>query len=121
MEQGMVDGYLEASVCSGRPMRDSRKREGQMRIFRFILVEERVEERLPLMPIPLAALIVSLIWFWVRVYLGMPANTPIFHGGPFIFGDGLAMALGIGGVLFITRMIIGTVRSFIHWMKSLFS
>ena len=86
-----------------------------------LLIRFTVEQKKPaLLPLPLACLIVSLIWFWVRVHLGMPANTPLFHGGPFIFGDGLAMALGIGGILFAVLWIVGMVMSIVLWIKDLF-
>ena len=57
----------------------------------------------------LAAVVVSLIWFFVRGYLGMPDNTPLFQEGIFLFGDRLAVILGIAGVILT---IIGAVQFF---------
>jgi hypothetical protein len=52
-----------------------------------------------------AAVAVSVIWFLVRRGLGIPDHTPLFHGGVFLFGDGLAAIVGVAGVilLFIGR------------------
>lgn len=55
----------------------------------------------------LAAVVVSLIWFFVRAYLGMPDNTPLFQEGIFLFGDRLAVILGIAGVILA---VIGAIR-----------
>ena len=74
----------------------------------------------PLLPLPVACLVVSLIWFWVRVSLGMPADTPLFHDRYWIFGDGLAMALGVGGIVFIVLWIIGMVINIVEWIKGIF-
>jgi arginine exporter protein ArgO len=57
----------------------------------------------------LSAIVVSLIWFFVRGYLGMPNNTPLFQEGIFLFGDRLAVILGIAGVILT---IIGAVQFF---------
>jgi hypothetical protein len=57
----------------------------------------------------LSAIVVSLIWFFVRAYLGMPDNTPLFQEGIFSFGDRLAVILGIAGVILT---IVGVIRSF---------
>jgi len=57
----------------------------------------------------LSAIVVSLIWFFVRGYLGMPGNTPLFHEGIFLFGDRLAVILGIAGIILA---IIGAIRLF---------
>ena len=57
----------------------------------------------------LAAVVVSLIWFFVRGYLGMPDNAPLFQEGIFLFGDRLAVILGIAGVILT---IIGAVQFF---------
>ena len=91
-------------------------------MFKIIIVFLRLPSRTPapLLPLPVACLIVSLIWFWVRVYLGMPVHTPLFHGGPFIFGDGLAIVLGIGGVAFIVLWIIGMMINIVLWIREIF-
>jgi hypothetical protein len=57
----------------------------------------------------LAAVIVSLLWFFVRGYLEMPDDTPLFQEGIFSFGDRLAVILGIAGV---TLAVIGAIRFF---------
>jgi hypothetical protein len=57
----------------------------------------------------LAAVIVSLLWFFVRGYLRMPDNTPLFQEGIFLFGDRLAVILGIAGVILA---VIGAIRFF---------
>lgn len=57
----------------------------------------------------LSAVIVSLIWFFVRGYLGMPDGTRLFQEGIFLFGDRLALILGIAGVILA---IIGVIRLF---------
>lgn len=57
----------------------------------------------------LAAVVVSLIWFFVRGYLGMPDDTPLFHEGIFLFGDRLAVILGIAGIILA---VIGTTKFF---------
>lgn len=57
----------------------------------------------------LSAVVVSLIWFFVRGYLGMPDNTPLFQEGIFSFGDRLAVILGIAGVILTA---IGVMRFF---------
>jgi len=57
----------------------------------------------------LSAIAVSLIWFFVRGYLGMPDNTPLFQEGIFLFGDRLAVILGIAGIILT---IIGAVQFF---------
>jgi hypothetical protein len=57
----------------------------------------------------LAAVIVSLLWFFVRGYLGMPHNTPLFQEGIFLFGDRLPVILGIAGVILT---VIGGIRFF---------
>ena len=57
----------------------------------------------------LSAVVVSLIWFFVRGYLRMPDNTPLFQEGIFLFGDRLAVILGIAGVILA---IIGATRFF---------
>ena len=88
----------------------------------IIIVILRLPSRTPapLLPLPVACLIVSLIWFWVRVSLGMPADTPLFHDRYWIFGDGLAMALGIGGIVFIVSWIIAMVINIMEWIKGIF-
>ena len=89
---------------------------------KIIIVFLRLPSRTPapLLPLPVACLVVSLIWFWVRVSLGMPADTPLFHDRYWIFGDGLAMALGIGGIVFIVLWIIGMVINIVEWIKGIF-
>jgi hypothetical protein len=57
----------------------------------------------------LAVVIVSLLWFFVRGYLGMPDNTPLFQEGIFLFGDRLAVILGIAGIILT---VIGAIQSF---------
>ena len=57
----------------------------------------------------LAAVIVSLIWFFVRAYLGMPDNTPLFQEGIFLFADRAGVILGIAGVILA---IIGVIQFF---------
>ena len=57
----------------------------------------------------LSAIVVSLIWFFVRGYLGMPDNTPLFQEGIFLFGDRLAVILGVAGVILT---IIGVIQLF---------
>jgi len=57
----------------------------------------------------LSAIVVSLIWFFVRGYLGMPNNTPLFQEGIFLFGDRVAVLLGIAGVILV---VIGVIRFF---------
>jgi len=57
----------------------------------------------------LAAVIVCLLWFFVRGYLRMPYNTPLFHEGIFLFGDRLAVILGIAGAILV---VIGVIRFF---------
>jgi len=57
----------------------------------------------------LAAVIVSLLWFFVRGYLGMPDDTPLFQEGIFLFADRLAVILGIAGVILA---IIGVIQFF---------
>ena len=57
----------------------------------------------------LSAVVVSLIWFFVRGYLGMPGSTPLFQEGIFLFADRLAVILGIAGVILA---IIGTIHFF---------
>jgi hypothetical protein len=57
----------------------------------------------------LSAIVVSLIWFFVRAYLGMPDDTPLFQEGIFLFADRLAVILGIAGVILA---IIGLIRFF---------
>jgi len=47
----------------------------------------------------LSAVAVSLIWFFVRGYLGMPDDTPLFQEGIFLFGDRLAVILGVAGLI----------------------
>ena len=82
---------------------------GKIRLFIRLTVE--LGKKPALLPLLLACLIVSLIWFWVRVHLGMPADTPLFHNRLWIFGDGLAMTLGIGGIVFTVRRIKDIVKS----------
>lgn len=57
----------------------------------------------------LAAVIVSLLWFFVRAYLGMPDGTALFQEGIFLFADRLAVILGIAGVILA---IIGVIQFF---------
>ena len=57
----------------------------------------------------LSAVVVSLIWFFVRGYLGMPGSTPLFQEGIFLLADRLAVILGIAGVILA---IIGTIHFF---------
>ena len=57
----------------------------------------------------LSAIVVSLIWFFVRAYLGMPDGTPLFQDGIFLFADRLAVILGIAGVVLA---IIGVIQFF---------
>jgi len=57
----------------------------------------------------LSAVIVSLIWFFVRAYLGMPAGYALFQEGVFRFGDTLAVILGVGGIILA---IIGVAQFF---------
>jgi len=57
----------------------------------------------------LAAVVASLLWFFVRGYLGMPDNIPLFQEGIFLFGDRLAVILGIAGVILA---VIGAVQFF---------
>lgn len=56
-----------------------------------------------------AALVVSLIWFFVRAYLNMPAGYALFQEGVFRFGDTLAVILGVGGIILF---VIGVVQLF---------
>ena len=55
----------------------------------------------------LSAVVVALIWFFVRAYLGMPGDTPLFQEGIFLFADRLAVILGIAGVILA---IMGTIQ-----------
>jgi len=57
----------------------------------------------------LSSIIVALIWFFVRAYLGMPGDTPLFQEGVFLFADRLAVFLGIAGIILA---IIGTIQFF---------
>lgn len=57
----------------------------------------------------LVAVVVSLLWFFVRGYLGMPSNISLFQEGIFLFGDRLAVILGIAGVILA---IIGVIQFF---------
>ena len=57
----------------------------------------------------LSAVIVSLLWFFVRGYLGMPDDTPLFQEGIFLFADRLAVILGIAGIILA---LIGAIRFF---------
>jgi hypothetical protein len=50
----------------------------------------------------------------------MPADTPLFHNRYWIFGDGLAMALGIGGAAFIVLWIIGMMMNIVEWIREIF-
>ena len=55
----------------------------------------------------LSAVVVSLIWFFVRAYLGMPDGTALFQEGVFLFADRLAVILGIAGIILA---IIGAIQ-----------
>ena len=57
----------------------------------------------------LSAVVVSLIWFFVRAYLGMPGDTPLFQEGLFLFADRLAVILGIAGLILA---VIGMIQYF---------
>lgn len=92
---------------------------GKIRIFFRLTIRPSEEEDKLGLPLPLACLVVSLIWFWVRVHLGMPTDTPLFHNRYWIFGDGLAMALGVGGVVFTVLWIKDVVISIVEWVKDL--
>ncbi len=94
---------------------------GKVRIFFRLTIRPYKGQPQLRLPLPLVCIIVSLIWFWVRVYLGMPAETPLFHDRYWIFGDGLAMALGIGGVVFTLLWIKDVVASIVLWIKELVS
>jgi len=60
-----------------------------------------------MMVYPLGLVIVSLLWFFVRAYLKIPEDTPLFKEGTFMFGDSLVMGIGALGALVITvRMIL---------------
>jgi len=60
-----------------------------------------------MMVYPLGLVIVSLLWFFVRAYLEIPEDTPLFQEGTFMFGDSLVMGIGALGALVITvRMIL---------------
>jgi len=60
---------------------------------------------------PLGLIIVSLLWFFVRAYLEIPENTPLFQQGTFMFGDSFVAGLGALGALVITARIILAVWS----------
>ena len=68
-----------------------------------------LEEERKMIRYGLSAVTVSLIWFFVRGYLGMPDDIPLFHEGIFLFGDRLAVVLGIAGAILA---IIGVARFF---------
>ena len=55
---------------------------------------------------PLGLIIVSLLWFFVRAYLEIPENTPLFQQGTFMFADSLVTGIGASGALVITLRII---------------
>ncbi len=55
------------------------------------------------MPYSIGAILVSGIWFFVRIVLEMPSGTPIFTGDVFFFGDLFALLLGIVGLFFVIR------------------
>ena len=57
----------------------------------------------------LSAIVVSLIWFFVRAYLGMPDGIPLFQEGIFLFADRLAVILGIAGIILAA---IGVIQFF---------
>jgi len=57
----------------------------------------------------LAAVVVSIIWFLVRIGLGIPDNTPLFHEGIFLFADRLAVIVGIAGAILLA---IGAISRF---------
>ena len=57
----------------------------------------------------LAGAVVALLWFFVRGYLGMPDDIPLFQEGIFLFGDRLAVILGIAGAILV---VIGVIRFF---------
>jgi hypothetical protein len=56
-----------------------------------------------------AAIVVSIIWFFVRAYLRMPDATPLFQEGIFLFADRLAVILGIAGAIL---GVLGLIRFF---------
>ena len=92
---------------------------GKVRIFFRLTIRTYKEEPQFRLPLPVACIIVSLIWLWVRVSLGMPADTPLFHDKYWIFGDGLAIALGVIGVVFTLLWIKDVVMSIVFWIKDL--
>lgn len=94
---------------------------GKVRIFFRLTIRPYKEQPQFRLPFPLACLVVALIWFWVRVYLCMPADIPLFHDRIWIFGDGLAMALGVGGIVFTVLWIKDVVASIVIWIKELIS
>jgi len=52
------------------------------------------------------AIAVSVIWFIVRLVLHFPADVPLFSGDTFMFGDILAVLLGIAGLYGIVKDFI---------------
>ena len=90
---------------------------GKIRIFFRLTIRPYKEDAQIRLPLPVACVIVALIWFWVRVSLGMPSNIPLFHDRYWIFGDGLAMALGIFGVIFTLLWLKDLIISILIWTK----
>jgi len=54
----------------------------------------------------LAAVAVSLMWFFVRGWMNIPDDTPLFQEGVFLFADRLAVILGVAGIIVLVLSII---------------
>ena len=91
----------------------------KIRIYFRLTIRPVEDEEQFRLPFPLACLIVSIIWFWVRVSLKMPAGIPLFHDRFWRFGDGLALALGIIGGLLIALWIKDVIIRMISSIKGL--
>ena len=92
----------------------------KIRIYlRLTLEIEEVEPQFGL-PLPLSFIIVSSIWLWVRMGLHMPAETPLFSDKYWIFGDGLAIALGVAGILLVLLWVKDLVLRVIKWFQDTF-
>lgn len=92
----------------------------KVRIFFRLTIRTAEDETKLGLPLPISCLIVALIWFWVRVSLGMPNETPLFYNRYWLFGDGLALALGIFGGILTILWIKDLILGIFYWIKDMF-
>jgi hypothetical protein len=52
----------------------------------------------------MSTLLVPAVWFTVRMILQMPPDVPLSYSNAFLFGDALAVTIGVLGVAWLLQV-----------------